>query len=394
MMVIYSLNLFAEQPIIRVRLSAYQKELSLDFKQVKISTKDCMLEIDCEGSHHFSSKIKANLENGLILLKDQRSNKVLAKSKSLYLQSNDGFFKGNKLPKLVHIFTTANTQLNLVAYLDLETYIQGVLPAEMPASWPIESLKAQSIAARSYVLHQLRAKRFQFFDVEGDVMDQVFAHLNKNNKYYAKIKEVVSSTKGEVLSMGKHALKAYFHSHCGGHTELASKVWAGGKGYVAVKDPYCVAKGKHSWNVSLGHQQIKNWVENSTGQKIKSIDDIKISFKNFTGRVEQLVVKSGSENYKLDAKLLRSYFGYSKIKSTKFKLSKSPTAFILSGTGYGHGVGMCQHGAKAMALAGHSYKEILNYYYPNRKIAHWDKMEVSEKLAQKNQIKSNIIKPI
>ncbi len=117
--------------------------------------------------------------------------------------------------------------------IPLESYLMGVLPSEMPTSWPLESLKAQAVASRSFVLYQMESRRHLDFDVESTIHDQVFRteNMNYTGKYRDKLLKALTETRNEVLLQPGKGLspakiqKTYFHSDCGGSTESSFFVW-------------------------------------------------------------------------------------------------------------------------------------------------------------------------
>ncbi|MFK8137149.1 MAG: SpoIID/LytB domain-containing protein [Bdellovibrionales bacterium] len=354
---------------VRVRLLKRQSTIVLNVKNASLS--------DCP-SLRYCSTLK--IPDGSIELKFSSPSKLSWKNKwsrssSFYLKADKIFHNSKKVPSLLK-FTPKMSQFDLIGVLGIEDYLAGVLPAEMPASWPVESLKAQAVASRSYVLSQIRNNRHLHFDVESDVMDQVYRKMQPENPYYKKIRKVVADTKGLVIGNRGSVLKAYFHSHCGGHTEQSHKVWPGALGFENVQDPYCVSRGQFRWKLDMDYDKLSSVYRNSGG----SIQDSKINkllpgSRNSSGRLENVFVFfDNGKIRRWSATKLRQAVGFSKLRSTKFDVSDSKKGILLTGKGYGHGVGMCQHGARAMAQKGYNYTKILKHYYPYGKLAQWNQL--------------------
>lgn len=282
--------------------------------------------------------------------------------------------QGDLLPSSISILKNRRSQLDIIGNLDLERYLQGVLPSEMPASWPLESLKAQAVASRTYVLFQKQSNRHLHFDVESSIMDQVYKTQKASTPWSRKIAKVIKETESMVLSQGGKAIKAYFHSHCGGHTEMAANVWTGAAGFNTVKDPYCAKHTPLKWKLSKSLKDLEWAYKKFSGDtEIGSLINVQKGSKNLSGRVETLFLFfENGQIRKWEGVDFRKAIGFSKIKSTRFQVLSKNQQVEFSGSGYGHGVGLCQHGAKSMAKLGKSYNEILKHYYPNSHLARID----------------------
>lgn len=240
---------------------------------------------------------------------------------------------------------------NLIATLDLETYLRGVLPAEMPASWPLEALKAQAVAARTFALYRRAHAGEKDFDVDSDVNDQMF--LSDTSKAADR---AIDETRGLVLRDTRGALvAAYFHSDCGGHTEDAHNVWGTGDSVGTAGCPYA---SPALWSLKLSLEQL--------GHKLRQkISRIEVGKRNESGRIQQVYLALADGTGKtLTGSDFRAALGFSELKSTAFEMARAGDGYIFTGHGYGHGVGLCQWGARQMAKAGQGFREILAHYYP------------------------------
>ncbi len=245
----------------------------------------------------------------------------------------------------------------------LETYTAGVVLAEMGSRAEFEALKAQAVAARTFAYHRLKNPRNTTYDVESNVFDQVFGSTGK----YSLVNDAVRATQGEYLfysdSEKKKNLpppfKAFFHSRCGGHTATAKEIWINSEGNRGQSAPctYC-QKNHYRWVAKIP------WDEFSASLKIPlSSVEIKQYQTDTAGRIVALSVEASGFNKVLRTEELRQKLGFSLLQSSLFTWSAATSGIQFSGQGAGHGVGLCQWGARGMAREGKSYDQILQHYY-------------------------------
>ncbi|MEC9284130.1 MAG: SpoIID/LytB domain-containing protein [Bdellovibrionota bacterium] len=348
---------------VRVRLISDKHRISLKLEAAKVTW--CTSPANCQ-SKNFSGDFKLEKQNTVFAF----LNTSTTKADKIYITASSIIdAKGNRVPNDIEILL--GKKLDLIARMDLEKYLLGVLPSEMPASWPLESLKAQAIASRTYVLYQIEENKNKDFDVESTVMDQVFKHKRLPRAYSLKMNKVLQETKNLMLAQNTKPIKAFFHSHCGGHTEMAANVWPGANGFETVSDPYCSNPAHNlKWNQLQSFSAIENaYKKQHPEENLKRLVSVMKGAQNLSGRVENVFLFFENDKVrKWDAVDLRAALGYSKIKSTSFTMQLRDKAVYFSGKGYGHGVGLCQHGAKNMAKLGKSFREILKHYYPSTKI--------------------------
>ena len=240
--------------------------------------------------------------------------------------------------------------------MELEEYVVGVVAAEMPASFNIEALKAQAIAARTYAVK----KTSQGKVLVNSTADQVYKTTSQMkstwgseyNYYYNKIKNAINATKGMVLKYGGEYIDAQYSAMTNGKTELPEYVWSFSRPYLQ-----CVSS---RWD-----EKVKNFkvtksfsydeVSKKLGQTITSSTEIEVVSRTVSGRVEK--IKIGDTVYTGVA--VRSKLG---LRSTDFEIELADDVKITT-KGYGHGVGMSQYGANVAANEGYSYSDILTHYY-------------------------------
>lgn len=282
-----------------------------------------------------------------------------------------------KLPKSLKIVpvlqdTGKFSRFIVVALLELEQYLAGVLPSEMPLKWPIEALKAQAITARTYTLKQIENRRFENFDLDSTVRDQLFAYdLDLSDERKKNLNLALEQTRGQILSNGRgEPIMVNYHADCGGKTELPRNVWNYGKYGVAVSDSSCALRPDNEWSYSISLERLSQKLRAELGVSgFVKLASLKTLGETEGGRVSGLrLIFSNGSKYELFATRLREILGHSSFKSTRFSIKQIDQVVKFDGRGFGHGVGMCQWGAKDLAKAGKTYREILAHYFPGEKI--------------------------
>ncbi|MEI6806483.1 MAG: SpoIID/LytB domain-containing protein [Myxococcaceae bacterium] len=243
-------------------------------------------------------------------------------------------------------------KLTLIHALPMESYITGVISSELPSSWPLEVLKAQAIAARTYAIWQMYKKEH----LESTVMDQVYHGVQREHKL---AQQAVTETAGKVLTYDSKPAHTYFHAACGGHTASAEEAFGSKEPYLqGVACSYCHGSPTYRWSYVLSRSEL----DKKLGAKIKSLEPVG---ETNSGRVKNFRFESKPKLADMKATDFRKTLGYNNFRSTlvtKNSLGFSKAEF--SGRGHGHGVGMCQWGALAMAKKGATAEEILSFYYP------------------------------
>lgn len=244
--------------------------------------------------------------------------------------------------------------------LELESYIVGVVAAEMPAAFNIEALKAQSIAARTYALKAIKDEK----KLTDNEKTQSYKDENQLKElwkddfstYYNKIKSCVKSTEGQVLTYNDEYIEALYHSTSNGYTEDSYEVFGNSYPYlITVPSIWDVNATSYSKEKIFSFEEINNIL----GININKESLIEVLEKTNSGRITRIKI---DDNY-YNGIELRNLLG---LRSTDFEIfiDGINDKVIITTRGYGHGVGMSQYGANGMANSGKSYKEILSHYYP------------------------------
>lgn len=255
--------------------------------------------------------------------------------------------------------------LLVVNELPLEDYLVGLINCEISSAWPIESVKAQAVIARTYALYRKQARSNAPYHLESSVIDQVYDGCLIED---SRARRAVSETAGQILTYNNSIIQAFYHSSCGGKTESAENVWGAVLPYLKGVDcEYCLTTPSVSWEQKLSLRDIEEKLR-TAGVKVSGLTDIRPGLRNSRGRLKNMIMVTTRGDVAVTGDQFRKYIGYGVIKSTNFTVKAVNGDFLFSGLGNGHGVGLCQWGAKQRALDGFNYEEILSYYYPGTEL--------------------------
>lgn len=292
-------------------------------------------------------------------------NNILS-SKIIQIYSDNELIKINKKKYRGNLLISIeNNNLLFINKLDLESYLYGVLPAEISPGWPDEVLKAQAVAARSFAIYNLNKNKNSLYDLSDCVLSQVYSGYDIENK---KTTNAINQTKGEVLVYNNEVIQAFFHANSGGKTASSEEVWGGRFDYLkSIDDYYSINEKNYKWNYKIYVKEIE---KNLANNKIYTgnIYDIKINNRTESGRIDKLKIYGSNGIFEIKAKDFRNYIGVDKIRSTNFSIQQKNDELFFEGFGWGHGVGLSQEGAKKMAEIGKNYQDILNFYYRGVKL--------------------------
>jgi stage II sporulation protein D len=251
-----------------------------------------------------------------------------------------------------------------VKEIELEEYVAGVVSKEMGEKFPLEALKAQAVVSRTYLIWK-KLKNNGNYDIKNSIYHQVYGECKSE-----KIKSSVIQTKREVLiTPDEKIIPVFFHACCGGKTTNPSDVWKGNYLFESsVIDTYCENSTYSLWEKKFS----KKYLSEVFGIQVEKIV---INERDKTGRVKNLQIISkdgkiknlnGNEfRIKLNENTEIFFNNPYVLPSTLFDIFEDGEKLIFKGKGYGHGVGLCQYGAKKMAEMGFNYVEILKFYFPN-----------------------------
>lgn len=263
------------------------------------------------------------------------------------------------LPMELKFRATDKFRFDLIGMVNLRDYLVGVVAHEMPPDWPLETLKAQAIAARSYALKTKGERKAQAWDLEASVADQVFRHSVDR---LPRVREAVESTDGWALRDHRgRLLKAFYHSDCGGQTVSASRVWKGAVDFGTAVDPQCPSRRAASWSHRVGREEFLQRLSLG-GRHLLALEPL-IALGG-GGRADSFRLKLKGETKVIGSNELRLKLGSTSLKSTQVSLHEEGDELVFSGRGFGHGVGLCQWGSLYWGKRGYSSQRILAHYYP------------------------------
>lgn len=280
--------------------------------------------------------------------------------------------------------------LRIVNTLPLEDYLRGVVPSEMPASYPSEALKAQAVCARTYACVQMEGSSLE--DLGAQVDDSVSFQVYQNSGEDQAASQAVEETRGQILLNNGTPINAYYFSTSHGKTST-DEVWEAAAPASYLKSVDCTydsGEPWYQWQVTLPMARLLENVQSLYGE-IHSISGAEIREKGEGEAVLNLALYTDQGEKEIHSEYdIRSVLapkglsitrqdgsqvkGSSLLPSAYFSLEETRddqgqlAAYVIKGGGYGHGVGMSQNGARGMAEAGKNYEEILTYFYKDVEI--------------------------
>ncbi len=256
--------------------------------------------------------------------------------------------------------------ITAINYVDIEHYLYSVVGGEMIPSWPLEALKAQAVSARSYALYHREKTADKIYDVGNDTFWQVYGGVQDE---YISTQQAVEATAGQVLAYKGAVIEAVFHSSSGGHTENVEDVWQEARPYLRGVPDYDQQAPVYEWTETFTIEKLQGLIEG-----VGNVISITPQETTPHGRVKTLkVVGDRGEKIITGAQFrqalnLRSTLFTVQAMGTGDKTTATKT-FQVQGRGFGHGLGMSQYGAYAMAAQGATYQDILRHYYTDAFLA-------------------------
>jgi len=329
----------------------------------------------------------------LLLSSSIVSSKENTKAMTLFDKSNSIGYQDKKYPNQMDIYCCKNQKISVVNQTDMETYLLGVVPTEMPDTWNLEALKAQSVISRTFAYYRsLQAKKSgSYFDVTNDTFSQVY--WGKRSSLNAPT--AIKATKDEILTFQNRPIDSVFHSTSGGYTENNDKIWNGSPyAYLrAVPSPGEEISPHFAWCKKYTRDDfiklLNSYLVSEKRNTIKSIRLIEIKEKGESPRVRKVSLETDIGIINLSGSEIQEIYS---LKSTWFdfliffyqnlhsystplmnffinnqdfnqKNNQSICTIYIYGRGWGHGVGLSQYGALAQARKGLLYPEILSKFF-------------------------------
>jgi len=258
-----------------------------------------------------------------------------------------------------------NGKLIAINEVALEDYVKGVVPSEMNPSWSFEALKAQAMAARTYALYKIRQNGKKDFDVVASTKDQVYKGRAGADGPAGR---ATDETRGQVLVFQDEPILAAFFSTAAGPTEDALNVWSVDLPYLkGVECPFDMNSPYFQWRTDVWLPLLEQRLREE-GFPVGVIAGLSPAAYTKAGRVSHVRILHSDGELSVKGEDLRRVLGYTVLASTQFDFEVVGFQVQFTGRGAGHGVGLCQWGAKELAEKGYSAEAIVRYYYPGTEI--------------------------
>lgn len=334
-----------KQPEVRVRVCHATDKVSIS------GTGICTAGLGCK--NRFSLGIKDGKliidsvfpPNGDVTFESNKPLKIICNRKEKRLR--------NKLVAKIR-----DGKLLVINVLGIEEYLFSVVPSENPASWPIESLKAQAVAARTYAYYQILHRKNWAYDLVDYAGDQAYGGINKETPRSTK---AVKSTTGEILMYDKKPILAMFTANSGGYTADSKAIFDLYKPYlIAHRDPASLKGQMADWTREFTASKIVKAL-NKIGVEASGLESIGVGERGPSGRIVKvlLILKSGKNKVLRNRTTLRRALN---LPDILYRVHKEGNIYVFNGHGWGHGVGYSQWGAEYMSK-NKNYRDILSFYY-------------------------------
>lgn len=284
--------------------------------------------------------------------------------------------KGNRYRGEMKIIPSAwNNGITVVNRVPMELYLKGVVPSEIVPSWRSDAIKAQAVAARTYAVYHKNGYRSDGYDVTDDTRSQVYRGCSAET---AATNKAVEETAGEIITYNGKAIDALFHANGGGYTENSENVWGSYVPYLrGVKEENSAAVNR-SWRKTVSIDSFSNAISRA-GYHVGTVKKIGLSKlhmgnnkakdRGISGRVKTMEITGKSGRKIIPGEVIQSAFD---LDSTLFDIAAKGNNLIITGYGFGHGLGLSQWGAEAMAEKNGDgkeyYKKILLHYFTGSQI--------------------------
>lgn len=307
--------------------------------------------------------------------KEKFGDSLLISPKYDFLEHGSHSYRGDFIVKNI------KGKLVLINQLKIEDYLRGVLPHEIGIlkEWAHEALKAQAVAARTYTYEHLDRRRNNGFDLYADVKDQMYLGLNKE---YPLSNQAIEETRGLVMTHEGKFIQAFYHSTCGGQTADVSEVWESEPiPYLVSRsdlneagEAWCSSSSLYEWEYKFSEDYFSLQLRKNAQKASREINSriskphLRITQRASSGHISRALLKTSKGQYTLAGDKVRWLIKppksrFSILPSSHMKMDYEDGQWHIHGKGFGHGIGMCQMGARERSRAGQNYQEILRAYY-------------------------------
>lgn len=260
-------------------------------------------------------------------------------------------------------------RIQIVNHVGLEDYVTSTVGGEMSAGWPREALRAQAVATRTYLLHQAAEARDRPWQLRATTSSQVYRGIEAETP---ETRAAAQETRGEVLTHRGEPILAVFHSTAGGRTAGAGEVWGEDRPYLQTIEVEDEMDAPHTYWRSEHPSAELEGILGAAGIGVGRLEALEVVERTPSGRVARLRVTGSAGQVVLGGRDTRALIGPLQLRSTLFEIRRTGQGFAFVGSGYGHGVGMSQWGARALAEKGLSHPRILATFYPGARLERWD----------------------
>ena len=273
---------------------------------------------------------------------------------------NDAFlFNGNRYRGSFSVLADGR----VVNDVPLEAYLYSVMPLEMSPGWPSAALQAQAICARTYVLQRSNPRRD--YDLVPSEADQVYGGTRSESD---AARAAVDATAGRVLRYGSAFAQIAYSACCGGHTEASSAAW-GGAGFPYLEGvvcPYCDESPNYRWTADVPVDEVEQAFGAALAATGGTLRNVRVAAQDASGRATAVQLATDGGGTVIRGSAFRSGLGNRVIKSLRiYQLAMTGAGTLhAEGGGLGHGVGLCQWGARGYASRGGSAADIVGFYFP------------------------------
>ena len=263
------------------------------------------------------------------------------------------------------IVITKGSGLTVVNALDVEDYVRGILPREMPSNWEDEALKSQAVIARTYAISRLNQSGD--YDVCATEQCQVYQGASAETP---RGNGASDATRGLILSWQGRPAQTFFHADSGGFTASSREIWGGEIPYLQARPDPGGRASAAPWRITVSNSTLQSAI-NRFASGVGAYRSIAIESRTASGRPASILIQGASGSARITGTSVYSFCRALGAKSSMIGLENS-NPLVVVGYGNGHGVGLSQYGARSFAAQGYAYTQILGYYYPGVSIGQYE----------------------
>lgn len=292
------------------------------------------------------------------------------------LQSGTLWVNDHRYHGSLQLIGTSEGQLRAIGLVDTESYVASVVNGEMPGDFPVAARQAQAIAARTYAIYHIKSggrdPEFDLYDNTRSQMYRGIEYLDRNDRRLAAetpaSRKIARDTAGMVLLYNGRIINSYYSAVCGGHTANGTGIFSdAAPPLIGVPCDSCAAAPRYRWSIEMPQTDLFERLSaylDRIGRHVGEIATVEATDAQ-DGRLPQVNIRGTKTSHRITTATLRRHvLQTSDLPSAFCSINQHDSLIHFSGRGWGHGVGLCQWGARGKAQAGDSCVEILLHYYP------------------------------